>query len=102
MTDKAAANKEGLDRLLTRLLQYGYLRVSSVERLLGALSASSNAKEMVPLFSRLLFYLVQLALGCGSAGTPLPLPANKSACVRPGDQQQRGPACHGLRSHASA
>lgn len=77
VTEKSAG-KENVERLFTRLLQYGHYSVSSVDVLLKALKASAG-KDTAPLYTRLIFYLVQLALGCGAAGTPLPVPPNRGA-----------------------
>ena len=69
-----------VDRLLARLLQHGHITIASVQPILGALKTAEAHKESKSLV-RLIYFLVQLALGDGTAGTPLPMPFSKGACV---------------------
>jgi hypothetical protein len=70
--------KEGIERQLVRLIQHGLLAVSTVEPLIKAIQLqpgrdSKEDKQAV----RVGFYLLQLAFGDGSAGTPLPVSSPK-------------------------
>jgi len=74
-----------IERLLTRLLQFGSITISTVKPLLESL------KTQDPSTVRLLYYLVQLTLGDGSAGTPLPVPAAKAYTMQPRAVDRYGP-----------
>ncbi len=64
------------ERLLSRLVQHGHITMASVEPILVALKAAGQRKEDRSI-GRFVYYLVQLMLGDGSAGTPLQTPVSK-------------------------
>lgn len=64
-----------VERALARLLQHGHVTPASVPALLGALKTAQQYKDKGLV--RLVYFLVQLALGDGSAGAPLPMPFSK-------------------------
>lgn len=72
LDDKTATN-EAIERSLNRLLQYGAITMTAVQPILSALEADPKEKSIV----RIVYYLAQLALSDGSAGTPLPVSHNK-------------------------
>lgn len=74
-TDKAVH----VERALARLLQHGHITPASVPALLGALKTAQQYKDKGLV--RLVYFLVQLALGDGSAGAPLPMPFSKGECA---------------------
>jgi len=67
--------KESAERSLSRLCQYGGISIGTIEPLLKALEPSPLNRADREL-CRLLYYLVQLSLGDGYAGTPMPVPRN--------------------------
>ena len=75
-SDNDKVTREMVDRALARLLMYGATTTASVKPILSALQAADPKKED-PVLVRALYYLVQLTLGDGSAGTPLPVPNSK-------------------------
>lgn len=62
-----------VQRLLSRLLQYGHFDIAGVQLALEVLHVDIKSKDERAL-TRLVHYLVHLGLGDGSAGTPLPVP----------------------------
>ncbi len=73
-----------VQRLLSRLLQYGHFDIAGVQLALEVLHVDIKSKDERAL-TRLVHYLVHLGLGDGSAGTPLPVPvASGGAGVRQG------------------
>lgn len=70
--------KEGVERQLARLIQHGILTINTVEPLISALQSQPGKESKEDKQSiRAGFYLLQLAFGDGSAGTPLPVPSLK-------------------------
>lgn len=79
--DGKQAAKEAVERQLARLMQYGALSLSTVEPLLKSLAVEPGKEGAEDkAITRLLFYLVQLALGDGFAGTPLFVPPGRGGC----------------------
>lgn len=76
--DKAVA-KDVIERQVARLLQFGSITIKTVKPLLQALQQNNSKDADDRSLVRVLFYLVQLALGDGSAGTPMPVPPSKGA-----------------------
>jgi hypothetical protein len=70
--------KEGTERQLVRLMQHGVFTIGTVEPLIRAIQAVSGKESKEDKQSvRAGFYLLQLAFGDGSAGTPLPVSSQK-------------------------
>uniref|UniRef100_A0A7S0WTL6 SH3 domain-containing protein n=1 Tax=Chlamydomonas leiostraca TaxID=1034604 RepID=A0A7S0WTL6_9CHLO len=83
--------KEAIERQLARLLQYGSITINTVQPLLKALQPGAKESADDKSLVRVLYYLVQLVLGDGSAGTPLPVPPAKGAMVLPKAVDRFGP-----------
>ncbi|KAL6755125.1 hypothetical protein V8C86DRAFT_3162109, partial [Haematococcus lacustris] len=71
--------RDGLEKQMCRLAQHGALTLGTVELALGVLPKGSRGDKGDRLLARFVLYLVQLALGDGSAGTPVPQPAGRAA-----------------------
>lgn len=70
--------REGVDRLLARLMQHGGVPISTVNVAIKALQAeSAKDNKDDKIYTRIVYYLLQLGFGDGSAGTPLVIPSNK-------------------------
>ncbi|GAX84107.1 hypothetical protein CEUSTIGMA_g11530.t1 [Chlamydomonas eustigma] len=78
------------ERLLSRLVQHGHITIASVQPILEALKAAGMRKDDRSI-GRFVYYLVQLLLGDGSAGTPLPVPVSKSTSILPKAVDRFGP-----------
>lgn len=75
--EKGGVPKDVLERQLARLLQFGNITISTVEPLLRALQPGSKESGDDRSIVRILYYLVQLVLGDGYAGTPMPTHPSK-------------------------
>jgi hypothetical protein len=75
LSSDAQVPKEAAERSLSKLCQFGTITVRTIEPLLEALEPSPQNRADREL-CRLLYYLVQLSLGDGFAGTPMPVPRN--------------------------
>ena len=87
LSSSDGSKEVSLDKCLTKLMQYGTVPLSAVPAVLEALrSGEAAAKEQGKedrMVTRVLYYLVQLCMGDGCAGTPVPLPLDKGGwlCV---------------------
>ncbi|KAJ9535027.1 hypothetical protein QJQ45_029699, partial [Haematococcus lacustris] len=75
--------RDGLEKQMCRLAQHGALTLGTVELALGVLPKGSRGDKGDRLLARFVLYLVQLALGDGSAGTPVPQPAGRGSAPSP-------------------
>jgi hypothetical protein len=84
LPDEKSSVRDAQEQLLVRLLQHGHISTATVPVLLRALKVPAGREGQVPPYSRAVYYLVQLALGDGFAGTPVPMPPSRGTPVASG------------------
>jgi hypothetical protein len=81
-----------VERSLGRLLQHGHIMLASIRPILNTLKAAEGLKTKEDRsIVRFIYLLVQLALGDGSAGAPIPMPVLYCTRVLPKAVDAFGP-----------